>query len=179
MPPPLFLFAAPPHAFWRFGCSTQQFILQNRKFVYFSILRPLKWKVELKSSAPAYVKKIEIFFSYLFFSSPHIYHLLLALRRTLVPENVSFPGVYPLSLLCAKEKQRLKRHSEKKKKRTKKNIYIFFCTLLNGFRELKPSNISDFFDSIFKIYSILSEHILSFDLSSFMHSKYYSSNHGY
>ena len=103
----------------------------------------------------------------------------MALRRTLVPENLSFPGVYPLPLLRAKEKRRLGRHDREKEKRTKKNIYTFFFELLNGFRELKPSNISDFFDSIFKIYSILSEHILSFDSSSFMHSKYYSPDHSY
>jgi hypothetical protein len=34
-------------------------------------------------------------------------------------------------------------------------------------------------DGLPKIYSILLEHILSLDLSSFMHSWYYSPDHGY
>ena len=67
----------------------------------------------------------------IFFYLPFIFfapHLLLALRRTLVPENVSFPGVYPLSLLRAKEKQRLKGRSRGAllKKRVQKKIYIYF-----------------------------------------------------
>jgi|ERR1700738_404206 hypothetical protein len=109
--------------------KSQQIILQNIKFVYLSILRPIKCKAGLRSSAQLIIqhtsKKSIFFFSpFLFFAL----HLLLALRRTLVPENVSFPGVYPLSLLRAKEKQRLKGRSRGAllKKRVQKKIYIYF-----------------------------------------------------
>ena len=89
----------------------------------------------------------------------------------------SFPKVY-YTRRCTKRHTLFIAHSVHEGH--SKNIYIYiFFELLNGFRELKPLDISDFFYSILKIYSILSEHILSFDLSSFMHSKYYSPNHGY
>jgi hypothetical protein len=46
-----------------------------------------------------------------------------------------------------------------------KTLYLFILAYLS--------------DGLPKIYSILLEHILSLDLSSFMHSWYYSPDHGY
>ena len=131
--------------------KSQQIILQNIKFVYLSILRPIKCKAGLRSSAQ------------------------LIIQHT---SKKSLPAFFA-SCKRKAEIERTQQRSTSQKTRTKKNIYIFFFELLNGFSELKTLDISDFSYSILKIYSILSEHILSFDLSSFMHSKYYSSNHGY